>query len=902
MDTYPDAEFEENDSLVKRREKVGAFISNHLKIAQQTLGENALQAEALQAFEARPHQQDAWASLWQAREDGATKGLLRLATGLGKTPIAILDYAKFRQDYRTAKKTPRALFVVHQNNILDQASDSFQEFMPDASRTRYSSKQQTLPESDITLTTFQTLRSSTSKFPPDYFDYIIYDEAHHIEAHTYKKVVDYFQPIFQLGLTATPHRMDTRDITDHFGTPLYTKTLPEAIREKLLADVTYSVMFDDAVKEAIDSHFSPRSTSELRALFESSLRNDEIVRKIKDEQATIRQAEGTDTVKTIVFCEDIEHSDKIAELMNGESYHSRIPKKMQQDIFRNFTKGEFETITVRDMFNEGVNIPEARLIVFLRSTQSKPVFEQQLGRGLRKTDRKKQVTVMDFVANIDRLLALEDLWTKVFVDSNSGTVDLGSGLRLGDETTQFIFDKRVIALLDEYKKLLAQEAGIAWSKFTDQDIVNLALQISPHKPMSISAIETQSRKEFPGYKTIKDRFGSMPQFQRACGFDVPNWQAISNEELVRIALDISPDNPLLISDMEILTDMEFPSSTHIMRRFGSIREFQQACGFDVKKNTVWSHVSNDELIRMALTVSPAVTLKRADMESLDRDVFPSTSYIVKRFGSLTEFHRQCGFTKQDWNEYNKQDLVELALSISPNKPFNEAVWQELDDEQFPGKKLIVEKFGSVRQFKVECGFKVKPQWATYPDEALIALAKKLVPPNGAVTSPMFEHFDEFTFPSEVYLSKRFGGIVRFRRLCGAETPVQWYKLSNDEIVKRALAISPDRPLMLDDLKQYDAQTLPSYNVIYNRFGSFPNFHRACGFDVLDKPDWTSLTNEDIVQLARKISPNERLTKNKIFSLPKNLFPAPTTIRERFGSQSAFYRACGFDDLRDRNLK
>lgn len=456
----------------ERRKKIATHISD-MRIGHRVLKESHAQREAIQDFEARTYQLDAFNALWTARRDGADRGLIHLATGLGKTSVAIVDYAAFRQEQieRTGQE-PRALFVVHQNNILLQASERFADLLPDVSRSLYSNRQKNLPENGVTFASFQTLSNGTHRFPNDYFDYIIYDEAHHIEAKTYKKVVEYFKPQFQLGLTATPERMDEKDITDHFGKAVYIKTLPEAIAEKHLATVNYNIVFDDAVKEAMQNGFEPSSLAEMQRLFEIQPRNEVIIEKIHDAQELIRQEQKVDHVKTIVFCADLEHADAIANMMDGASYHSGKDEKQQATLLDAFRGDELETITVRDMFNEGVDIPEARLIVFLRTTQSATVFEQQLGRGLRKNENKQEVTVLDFVANIERITLIRELVKNIDAvrpPRSAGTIGGGSSggetIRGPDENlkvhggeSEFIFSQEIIDLLYETPHLKMQQA------------------------------------------------------------------------------------------------------------------------------------------------------------------------------------------------------------------------------------------------------------------------------------------------------------------------------------------------------------------------------------------------------------------------------------------------------------
>lgn len=468
----------------ERRTKIASHIAT-MGLGRRILQERYVQQEAVQDFEARSYQLDAFNALWSARKEGADRGLIHLATGLGKTSVAVVDYAAFRLEaIEQTGQAPRALFVVHQNNILEQASERFDELLPDASRSFYLNQHKKLPHSEVTFASFQALTRSADRFPSDYFDYIIYDEAHHIEAATYKKVVDHFSPKFQLGLTATPERMDEKDIENHFGKALYTKTLGEAIAENHLAKVNYNIMFDDAVSEAIQSGFEASSLAEIQRLFDVYPRNEVIIEKIHEAQERIREEQGVEQVKTIIFCADLEHADSIADMMGGESYHSGRSDHAQKALLEAFRKDGLETITVRDMFNEGIDIPDARLIVFLRTTQSPAVFEQQLGRGLRKNKDKQEVTVLDFVANIERISMIRELESEIDAvngrrsprasraknedndDTEADVAAVVDTIRSHKNYGEFIFSQEVIDLLEKYN-IASSPAPDGWVSYSE---------------------------------------------------------------------------------------------------------------------------------------------------------------------------------------------------------------------------------------------------------------------------------------------------------------------------------------------------------------------------------------------------------------------------------------------------
>ena len=778
-----------------RRRKVAAFISDVLQPAKKVLGKAELQSRAIQDFESREYQVSAWDALWQARENGADRALLHLATGLGKTSVAIFDYAKFRFDRLAEGESARGLFVVHQTNILEQANEQFSKVLPDIKRTQ-SIGSNIEPTADMTFATFQSLTRNAHSIPVDAFDYIIYDEAHHIEAKSYKKVVEHFQPKFQLGLTATPERMDGKEITDHFGEAVYSKSLPEALAEGYLASVKYAPIYDESVVELIKSGFSPEKLTYLQQLLEVEPRNEEIANKIIEAQQKIKEKEGLGIVKTIIFCANIEHANDIAEMMDGTSYHSAKDGNTRDNILNQFKANDLETITVRDMFNEGVDIPDARLIVFLRTTQSKTIYEQQLGRGLRKTDRKMNVDVLDFVANIERLdmvytLAADVKEVKNKEHKNSEILqpnEEADNLRskpLEFENANFIFSTQMIKFLEHYHYLMkAQNPYVNWANSTKEDFVAIALNISPDVPLSSKMINKLSKaRRFPNIHFIRDMFGSLTEFQRACGFEAKelnSFRDITTNQAIEIALDLSPDKPLSTQEITLLSrENKFAGVKIIQKLFGTIVNFQRACGFEVAEHIIWNNVGPQEIIDLAMNISPDTPLTYEQIRSLASErKFPSNSAITKLFGSLSKFQRACGFNnvreKPNWKKISNEEIVKIALEASPGQPLNFQSIKDLSKKgSFPSTTTITERFGSLGTFQRACGF------------------------------------DE--------IADRINWLLPTRK---------------EEIIRVALSESPDKPLNTTGIARLSKEgKMPSYKTINKIFGSLEDFQKACGFSV-----------------------------------------------------------------------
>jgi len=406
--------------------------------------------EHVKNIETRDYQIEAWNRLQQHRADGRKRALIHLATGLGKTSVAAVDAFHYLS---VEKQRSRVLFVSHMNDISRQAKATFLFVNPGFTTHTFRGY---VEDVDVTFATFQGLYKQLGTIDPQYYSYIIWDEAHHIEAETFSAVRKHFDPEFELALTATPERADGRDIFNYFGNPLYTKSLADGINDGWLSAIDYHIVFDEAIKLAMTEKFEIKTLKEIRELFAIRSRNEVIGQEVLARRKEI----GLDKAKTIVFCRNISAASEMAELLHGEVYHSDVPADQRQAIMRRFKSGSLQVICTVDMFNEGIDIPDARLVVFLRSTSSRTIFEQQLGRGLRRAPGKDQVTVLDFVANVERINFVRELGRHVqpsrYTHRSSVGGENGKSEQAFSETflvNNFEFEDQVIDLMSRYDAL-----------------------------------------------------------------------------------------------------------------------------------------------------------------------------------------------------------------------------------------------------------------------------------------------------------------------------------------------------------------------------------------------------------------------------------------------------------------
>lgn len=352
--------------------------------------------------ELREYQEEAYQCLCEAIDAGKTEALLIMASGLGKTVIAAHLAQMWLRTY-----TGRILFLVHMTDVIDQAKEEFLpalngRFIPGIWTGR---SRDEIINANVVFATFQSM--DTMEIDPGEFSLIIVDEAHHAQAPTYRKIIEGFDPKFLLGMTATPERMDGLDIVDIFGEPVYTYDLPVALANRDLSQVKYSVMTDNIDREEL-ARLVKRVEEGDRTVSKSLIDHTVFLKERTEKIAEIVQEQRAGTKTTIVFCRSLEHIRHVSPFFpDSLPYHSKLNHKERKEILAWFKEGEITTLLVVDTFNEGIDIPEAELLVFLRSTCSKRVWLQQLGRGLRKTETKQHVTVLDFVANCDRVLAVQ---------------------------------------------------------------------------------------------------------------------------------------------------------------------------------------------------------------------------------------------------------------------------------------------------------------------------------------------------------------------------------------------------------------------------------------------------------------------------------------------------------------
>ena len=437
--------YDENDNFIKRFEEDISTTVNLIKFD----GPNQVQSEALEQLDIARNTHN------------KNKGLVVMATGLGKTILAALDVI--------AIKPEKILFIAHREEILNQSKKTFEQLIPGKKYGIYKGTNKNL-DNDYIFASIQTIgkKKELEKFKPSNFDYIIIDEFHHVGAKSYKSLVNYFKPKFFLGLTATPNRTDNIDILQYCGNNLiYKKDLIDGIKLKLLSNFKYKGIIDKYVDY---TKITWRGKKFDEAQLEKSLNKSKRAEYIYDNWLKYKQS------RTLGFCASINHCNFMEDYFKSKgvkvvSVHSKSETNRSEAI-RQLSEKKIDIIFSVDLFNEGVDIPTVDTIMMLRPTESKIIFIQQFGRGLRRADAegKKFVNIIDFIGNHKTFLEKP----AALFDFDLSSKEIGSFLKkykdnnldLPDESRVF-YDPETIDFFKKYSLKMKKEEFI---KFEDGDL------------------------------------------------------------------------------------------------------------------------------------------------------------------------------------------------------------------------------------------------------------------------------------------------------------------------------------------------------------------------------------------------------------------------------------------------
>ena len=340
---------------------------------------------------------------------GRNKNLIVAATGVGKTVIAAFDYKDFTKQNKKEKN--RLLFIAHREEILKQSMNTFRAILKDNNFGDLyvgNNKPDSLEHIFMSIQSFNSVKLQ-EKTTPDFYDFIIVDEFHHAEAPSYQELLDYYKPKILLGLTATPERMDGKNVLDRFDDRIAAEMrLPDAIDRKLLSPFQYFAVSDEVDLSKVTWSRGGYDKKELEKVYTNNdLRVSQIITSLN------KYVTDIDEVVGLGFCVSVEHAKYMADKFNSYGIASMAvlgesSTDERSDAKRKLVSGEVKFIFTVDLYNEGVDIPEINTVLFLRPTESLTVFLQQLGRGLRLSEGKECLTVLDFVGQAHRSYNFEE--------------------------------------------------------------------------------------------------------------------------------------------------------------------------------------------------------------------------------------------------------------------------------------------------------------------------------------------------------------------------------------------------------------------------------------------------------------------------------------------------------------
>lgn len=459
-------------------------------------------------YEPRGAQIEALCALEDTRTEGAIKALVVAATGVGKTYLAAFDSKKFK----------RVLFVAHREEILKQAAVSFKNVRNSEDYGFFSGKEKCTDKSVIFASVASLGKQSylnEKYFKPNYFDYIVVDEFHHSVNNQYLRIVEYFRPKFLLGLTATPERMDGKNIYEicDYNVP-YEISLQEAINKGMLVPFHYYGIYDDTDYSKIHIVRGKYDEKELNETYIGNVHRHNLIYKYYCKYGSKR---------ALGFCCSRQHAEEMA----GEFCKRGIPSvavysnaagaysENREIAIEKLFKGEIKVIFSVDMFNEGVDIPSVDMVMFLRPTESPIVFLQQLGRGLRRSRGKEYLNVLDFIGNYEKAGRVRFLLTEKTISEN-GHYNPADRSNLPDDCL-IDFDMKLLDLFEEIDKKQAKlkdrikneyfrvksllgksPSRIELFTYMEDDVYQLAIKHSKDNP-------------FKGYLEYREELGELSQ-------------------------------------------------------------------------------------------------------------------------------------------------------------------------------------------------------------------------------------------------------------------------------------------------------------------------------------------------------------------------------------------------------
>ena len=346
---------------------------------------NAHLIKGTRPFALYTHQETFLQEMNEARENGITTSLIVSPTGSGKSQIAIEDI----QELQSKGEINRVLVMVPSTRIRDDWE------------TRLASYRDKL---DITIDLYNRSFLRRNDTAPDYYDYLLFDEAQHAQAANCSKTLQFFTPKYLVGLTATPERLDHKKLEDIFGHYKTSMTLKEAIDKDIIANIRCFRLLSNIDLSMVRYNGKDYNYADLERTLIVESRNELIVDTLKKyffpRQDFYKQG--------IIFCVNVNHSKKLEKLMTAAGFKAKAVyggNKHNDEIFEKYANKEIQFLISCQLISEGWDSPQTEVVVMARPTLSKVLYTQQIGRGVRKYPGKECLYVIDVVDNYEGKLS-----------------------------------------------------------------------------------------------------------------------------------------------------------------------------------------------------------------------------------------------------------------------------------------------------------------------------------------------------------------------------------------------------------------------------------------------------------------------------------------------------------------
>lgn len=341
-------------------------------------------------MELRPYQTEARSAVQQEWKEGRKRTLLVLPTGCGKTIV----FSKIIED--RVRLGERVLVLAHRSELLEQASDKLMTATGLGTALEKAESTSVGSWYRVVVGSVQTMQREKrlSQFPPNHFDTIIIDEAHHAISDGYQRVLGHFEGANVLGVTATPDRGDKQNLGKYFDSLAYEYSLVDAIKSGYLSKITAITIPLTLDLSKVSQQAGDFKASEIGTALDPYLEQiaDEMVKQCADR-------------KTVVFLPLVKTSQKFRDVLNAKGFKAAEvngESKDREEVLADFDKGKYNVLCNSMLLTEGWDCPSVDCVVVLRPTKVRALYSQMVGRGTRLYPGKENLLLLDFLWHTER--------------------------------------------------------------------------------------------------------------------------------------------------------------------------------------------------------------------------------------------------------------------------------------------------------------------------------------------------------------------------------------------------------------------------------------------------------------------------------------------------------------------